>query len=135
MTEKELRELDAQVALKVFGIKPREVRAKGETNTVVVYRNDPTLIDGSHPMYELRWLGEPLAYSADIELAWLVVERLCETLHFRLKTEDAMWDAKFGRVDPTDFEDHHEWSLEDTAPLAICRAALKAVDHSTTAKM
>ena len=35
--------------------------------------------------------------------------------------------AKFGRVDPTDFEDVYEWVIEGTAPIAICKAALKAL--------
>lgn len=62
--------------------------------------------------------------SSDMSAVWEVVSKLRESHHLQLKTEDEGWAAKFGLVDPTDFQDMAEWSYDTTAPLVICRAAL-----------
>lgn len=60
-------------------------------------------------------------YSANIEAAWQVVEKLRDGLRFELRRRpDGGYWVSFGE----------EMTAEaDTAPLAICRAALRAADH------
>lgn len=63
-------------------------------------------------------------YSTDIAAAWLVVAKLCPTANisepwFKMYTTGGAWRANFHY--------HTDDSLGDTAPLAICRAALLAV--------
>lgn len=72
-------------------------------------------------------------YSTQIADAWLVVEKLEEhedTILFGItrKSEvasDLQWFARFRKV----LGNHHDYvARADTAPLAICLAALKAVE-------
>jgi hypothetical protein len=110
MTDTELRALDAEIHAKVFG---KPVR---------------TCKYGFHWTDEIGLLGALRVpkYTADMAQTWLVVERMRGAWHFQLKTEDVEWAAKFGKIDPTDF-DICTWEFEPTAPLAICRAALAAL--------
>ena len=65
------------------------------------------------------------AFSSDIAAAWLVVERM----------EDLAWMAHLTRViggwecrfTPLPHTERYVYEEEDTAPLAICKAALAAV--------
>lgn len=59
-------------------------------------------------------------YSADISAAWEVVEKLY-TENFCLDRVAGDYRCNFGLID-----EYPEWDLADTAPLAICLAALKA---------
>jgi hypothetical protein len=61
--------------------------------------------------------------STDIKDAWLIVEKLKheEGYLFRLETGDVNdWKCLF-----SDFQDNY-WAESDNAPLAICKATLKA---------
>lgn len=70
---------------------------------------------------------EPKQYSTDIADAWEVVEKLLPLFRFALAQIDSgtKWFAQFENI-----EHFGEWKAfeaeEDTAPLAICRAALLA---------
>ena len=96
------RELDALVAEKVMGAK------------VVFVENVPY-------------------YSTDIAAAWEVVNHLLchgwdEKYFFRLHYDNVdLWDASFYKESSSDGGGPDVWGTADTAPLAICLAALKAV--------
>lgn len=65
-------------------------------------------------------------YSTDIRCAWEVVEKMKEktnTFHLVYMPVDQTWDARFRVLKETDPRD----GWEETAPHAICLAALKAV--------
>jgi hypothetical protein len=105
VTPEELRPLDAEVHRKVMG---RDI-----PYTV------PYICDAD---------GRPLlldvpAYSADIAAAWLVVEKLYET-GIRLD----LYRMTGHRTDWCCWFDRHG-GYGDTAPLAVCRAALVAVSE------
>lgn len=93
------REMDALVAEKVMG-----------------WRLDDdgfwTLI--ADPMCQA---SKPKAYSSDIALAWEVVEKMGRPCNLTFH-HDGRWAMQFGGSGS---------GLGDTAPLAISRAALKAV--------
>jgi len=73
-------------------------------------------------MTRLRELDEP---STSITAAWEVVERRDQCLHLKQHGEKGMWEAYFcHNYCEADF-----LGEGDTAPLAICRAALKTVMH------
>ena len=72
----------------------------------------------------------PKPYSTSMDAAWEVVEKLKHlgfTLGF-LSNEDErlQWDVSFG----PNGRSEKNCVYEDTAPLAICRAALKAKEHT-----
>ena len=60
-------------------------------------------------------------YSTDISAAWEVVEKLTSTLGYKISLET--YDGKVWTVKPCGVSD-------TTAPMAICKAALKAVEVS-----
>ena len=103
------REMDVVIHMKVFG-HPRNVPVM----------RDPGFL---YRQTEAGWVKEfAPAYSTDIAAAWLVVEK-CE--YFNIEREnkfvgtwqcDVVIDVRGGSASA------------DTAPLAICRAALKAVE-------
>lgn len=72
--------------------------------------------------------------STDIAAAWQVVEHIWATRNipinlgrsFDLKGESNAWSCRFGGLDDNVF------ALADTMPLAICRAALKAIPNALT---
>jgi hypothetical protein len=83
--------------------------------------------------------GSPVSYSTDIAAAWLVVEKLCG-MAFLFSIRDSKtyrgleWMVCFTIVDHEKkyrgvslLEERKHWGEAGTAPLAICRAALKAV--------
>jgi hypothetical protein len=136
MTDSELRELDAQIAVEVFGdtlVKvhkqksdPLEVMRKTRRGELGIF-NRFFLEDGTK-----LYCGRPFApekiecYSTDIRAAWEVVEKLTGgMIQFRLeRTNSGRTYAKF--VDCHEPETVTGRSA-DTAPLAICLAALDAV--------
>ena len=73
------------------------------------------------------------AYSTDIAAAWEVVEKLGERFHARLLTPfirsgDNHYWCGFTPLGMTGFNGRPDYeAVAETAPLAICRAALKAV--------
>ena len=100
MAMKPGRELDAEIALRVFGIK--EVTVVGKH-----YFIDP--LDKVLP-----------PYCTDIAAAWEVVEEMGDCLHLRQHGEQGEWEAWFCGYPNS--KAHGE-----TAPEAICKAALLAV--------
>lgn len=96
------------------------------------------LADGTEPLVSDWKMMRIPACSTDIAAAWEVVERLREYgWVIGLWIDDEPWDAadedgthacsllgcNRGRTDPTDIREY-----ADTTPLAICLAALRAVD-------
>ena len=78
----------------------------------------------------------PPPYSTDIAAAWLVVEKMQELGYpvLRLSSGDSLGDKwQFHCSDAWRQVSHEEdkdfFANADTAPLAICRAALKALDR------
>ena len=71
----------------------------------------------------------PEPYSTDISAAWLVVEKFLP--HFRIECfEDSVnTDEEGWHCDIWTVKGHACAEGCDTAPLAICRAALKAVER------
>ena len=119
------RELDALVAEKVMGLNFPDNYLEAEKRWVNL---DPTPADCIIMMNVIPH------YSTQIADAWRVVEKLLP--HFRLEYYDA--EAVEGHTDYTDTTGWHcDFWLDSghgcaeagaTAPLAICLAALKAVD-------
>ena len=59
MSEQELRELDIEVAEKVFGIAPREVRPRASAEVVKVWTTNPAILcDGAWEACELKRHGD-----------------------------------------------------------------------------
>lgn len=99
------RELDALVAEKVMGL-------------MMIDGKEKYPCDSSSKGYILT---DPEPYSTDIAAAWLVVEKLRDTLHVNwdICSDSTSWWAKIGNLETL--------KAADSAPLAICLAALKAV--------
>ena len=102
------RELDALVAQAVFNEEVRQKRA--------VHDIDNLYISGELPLPQ---------YSTDISAAWQVVEKIKHTL-FIIRQDDAWF---IGSSDKLYHDNMNIISEAPTAPLAICRAALKAVSQ------
>ena len=108
-------EMDALVAEKVMGLKLRE-DCCGEYEYEIV-PNEPSSIT--------CWARLP-EYSTEIEAAWDIMDHLID-LHPAIMWENCEWECCL--------DDHNKghgeqfWGYADTAPLAICRAALKAVEE------
>lgn len=103
------RELDALVAERVMGASV--LRHQGSDG------HDAYFDWGDHTR------GYAPAYSTDIAAAWAVVEHL-KQLDLSLAWHNSQWVARFikwGKVE-------HSIGEADTGPLAICLAALKAVE-------
>lgn len=112
------RELDALIAERIFGLRVEwEQEYLGETIPSSKQLADQYDENGILPMY-----------STDIAAAWGVIEKLAiHMIQFRLEqTGSGITFAKF--FDCTiDMQKVIGGAHADTAPLAICRAALKAV--------
>lgn len=104
------RELDALILKGIFGLEPQECMVGGH----------PRGCPGSTTI---------TSYSTDIAAAWQVVEKLMNELQLAFYLDsrgDKLWDCSFTR----DSLDITPGCLGvDTAPLAICRAALMAVSQ------
>ena len=77
----------------------------------------------------LCYLPHPLNYSTKITDAWRVVEQLFKQDRFLVllyQPAIAQWEAKFHGYS---IEDPSYSALGETAPLAICHAALKAIGY------
>lgn len=120
------RELDALIAERVMGYEVSRIRAGALL--VEVYAIERR--DEAHPSFDVVMCNYyPVSvrrYSTDIAAAWEVVEKLNETerwptIQFGPSEDgDLRWWVTL--VNPADADVYAE-----TAPLAICRAALKAV--------
>jgi len=98
-----MEDIDREVAEKVMGWNPNE---DGDWDTP----------DGHWcGYYEHEW--HP---STSISDAWQVVETIDDCLHLKEHGAKGIWCAMFCGL-------MQEWEHGDTAPLAICKAALKAV--------
>ena len=113
------RELDALIAEKVFG-SPKPTVAFDNVHICSpdgVWAWIATKADGSD--FDWRPL---LPYSRDIAAAWEVVEKMRNYCFTIGNLPSGYWNASFhGTVDVVGSD------TAETAPLAICRAALKAV--------
>lgn len=98
------RELDALINEKVMNKGPVDV-------------NSPSWIDG--------YMSEDTFYSTDISAAWEVVKKLVPLFRFALAQVDSgrLWFSQFENIEHFGEWDAFEAEAE-TAPLAICRAAL-----------
>ena len=124
MTDEELRKLDAQIAIEIMGFVPREVRPRGCVETVTVYSGNPVFTDGLWSKVDLIHYCSPLRYSTDIAAAWQVVEKITENplWDFFLAVRPHLATAHFHDGNAVDFEE-----MDESVPVAICLAALKAV--------
>lgn len=115
-------ELDALVAEKVMGWK-WERNATGTVSHLMPPHYVPKLGDELFPHPK---------FSTDIAAAWEVVEKLSQHFHLKLNSPFVTgqpWFAGFTESGVTGWNGVPDFTAKgDTAPLAICRAALKAVD-------
>lgn len=136
------RELDALVAEKVMGEKPTLIPIATMDNglsAAVVCSDDGPFYNESQvkewiktaPGYELKYWKRYKPYSTDISKAWEVVTRL-NALGFKIKLEAYSTGIEF-YVEVYKGEDKVatlDPSQSESAPHAICLAALKAVESS-----
>ena len=130
------REMDALVAEKVMGLAPCDAWSPvnfGSAGGPAMWLDKPCGHDGKcYPTPSEHPFSGPLHYSTSIAAAWEVVERL--------RADKVMGGASIAAVNAPDDATPGEWCVEwfdgdhtldcaigDTAPLAICRAALAAV--------
>ena len=117
------REITALIAEKVMSL-GREIRLRGETSTVTIYSDNPWWQDGAQTQADVVMYGGPKPYSTDIAAAWEVTEKMrAANWHIELSTCAEMkgpWYCHFQEATLA-------YAYASTAPLAICRAALKAV--------
>ncbi len=101
------RELDALVAEKVMGY--TNVRPLGDEHGTLIAHSPGACCDGH---------GVP-QFSTDIAAAWHVVEKMRERrIHLELGSRiDGSWLVSFGNLR----------AFDNSAPRAVCLAALKAV--------
>ena len=111
------RELDIRIGIAVMGWTPRyapePIRSRGGQRVSV---GTPDELD----FWQTPRGEEPCGWSpsTDVSDAWEVVEKVRQTMAFELYDRgDMRIGVKFG----------HSHEVADTAPLAICRAALAAV--------
>ena len=134
MSQKPSREIDELIADKVMGLK-RKSRIHGTTDEVDIYTANPYFFD-SVRKEDLHYVA-PLPYSTNIADAWEVVEKLGRwrgfdfmlvmpnpEQTFHLHTYEAGWYEA-----TNDGPERRVVGDADTAPLAICLAALKAVSQ------
>lgn len=108
------RELDALVAEKVMGWTRTE--HLGLKRTVW---NIPA------PSY-IEWADDPPPFSTDIAAAWEVVERLRANYSFQISADSSSdWECY---LENEDLDISHVSARSETAPHAICLAALKTVE-------
>ena len=123
-------ELDVAIVSRVFG---ENIRSGGKI--VPLDNGYATWVNST---LEHLYVVPLPPYSANIDLAWKVVEKMREKYHFTLSDDTnseigTHWLAHFynNRVTPFISSDSFS-SRSETAPLAICRAALLAVSNGNT---
>ena len=108
------RELNALVAEKVMG-------------WGIIHHNNGAVyatIPGSIEWYAIHWADgrdDDWSPSTDIAVAWLVLERVAESWLPCVMHDAIQWVVEFDSITG------NHTAYADTAPLAICRAALMAV--------
>jgi hypothetical protein len=112
------RELDALIAEKVMGIKMPAIPINGAT-----YQEWAAISKASHEAVS------PPCYSTEIAAAWQVVEKIKDMVKgtdgtFKIQWCEPVWICYW---DHEDFLSNPGYAQADTAPHAICLAALKAV--------
>ncbi len=107
-------EMDALIAEKVMGLTITKKNLFDEPGIFVIYD-----IGASIACYS------PKKYSSNISAAWEVVEKSVDFELSRTVWSPHGWECGI-RLDK---EDSTIWSKGDTASLAICRAALKAIGY------
>ena len=114
------RELDALVAEKVMGWT--------ECKPMTIEPMDMFMAHGYPPGERQRKVCPP--FSRGIAAAWEVVEKLerYRMVLFGPHDEDPMWSARFYADGYRPFQDQRWDATANTAPYAICLAALKAVE-------
>lgn len=112
------RELDALIAEKVMGWHRSDTLWRDSEDTACKYVNEDDSED-AEPGWEFR-------PSTELDSAWQVVEHLKGERYFWLgwhvRDRRFQWECRFAA--PEQYA-----AFADTAPLAICRAALAAVEH------
>lgn len=130
------QELDALIAKNVMGIKLGRC-ASAELDVVDGGFACPTCLFASTRNSREEHDIEVLHYSTDIAAAWVVVEKLKAT-HFINITEpdeegvDGFMCALIEKSGRTGKYSYWYRATEKTAPLAICRTALKAMEGSAS---
>lgn len=146
MTAEELRALDVEIHRKVFGFKDLRrlpVGISPDCGNREIFDSvgmfDAELDWCYLPKYDHDEKGDDFcrvvpAYSSDIAAAWEVVEKLCAMPGCRgvevenAATQCGSWGCAVWWKDEVTFVLVPAYqTLSPTAPLAICRAALKAV--------
>lgn len=152
------RELDALVAEKVMGLMPGKDFGewpehdwlKNEDGSVDIFAMDADTHNGprcircnygychhcqTRPTQPC--VKSPVPYSTGILFAWRIVEHMKKNHTHGVfsitgpSDEHNKWFCIFEkkwRGHNLDAKDHFDWPSADTAPLAICKAALKAVE-------
>lgn len=119
------REMDALIAEKIFGLKVEwEIEYLGEQIPSSKQLADKYDENGILPLY-----------STDIAAAWEVVEGVREKFNLLMNVHPYSLVAANGgyRVSVNDLHIELDYTTADTAPLAICRAALKALSPALPA--
>lgn len=120
-------ELDILIAEKIFGLEVVKNKSGSKRGGFYYSVGEPDWDD----FYGDMQLANPVPiYSLDIATAWEVVEKLFE---LGWDCEVSMYRAEQGpryRVDVRviEHQEHGATEFADTAPLAICLAALKALE-------
>lgn len=117
------RELDALVAENVMGW-PVFDCPMAHTFPHVVFDGLDVVLFRSKDQVGENW--EP---STSIEEAWQVVDRLCSSFYLRWDDSACLWFADMDQKRRI-AEDCRGRAYADTAPHAICLAALKAVGYN-----
>ena len=115
------REMDKLVATKVMELEPCDKWQLYHVDVIDGARYKLEDKACNHPTGKCYPEQMPPAYSTNIEAAWRVVEKLSNKFSFAINNDMGYWYADFWNsaenMNPTE---------DDTAPLAICRAALLA---------
>ena len=122
------RELDRIVAERVMELPAKSIRLCGTDECVEVWTDNPFYADGICNRRDVQGVCDPPSYSTDIAAAWKVVERMHECGHAIVlerwldMPSKNKWSALFI------MENGHDTGqrVAESAPLAICRAALVA---------
>jgi hypothetical protein len=146
------REMDALVAAKVMGIEVSPARdmdlgweeARGTKPSVTppacvvlgLHGDEPMMVRSPEGVEPVIQPAQVYRYSTDIAAAWQVVEKLCAT--YPGLGVGAPFANRFSLVVPNAeplacrarfcYQGHINEAGGETAPLAICRAALKACE-------
>ena len=109
------REMDALIAKHVMGTSPRIVKREYSSGFELISQDWKEVVD--------RELAAMRHYSTDIAAAWQVVEKIPGAVSLQRMDSGASWRAWY-QPTPGSFS---AWTQSETAPLAICHAALLAM--------